>query len=45
MKNRVIEYLLEKNRQNEKEILSESWSLYPDLHPWEDKTSDDDENK
>ena len=45
MKNRMIEYLLEKDRQTEKEILSESSSLFPDLHPWEDKTSEEDENQ
>ena len=41
MKNRFIDLLIEKNRQDEKKAISDSLSIYPDndptqYNPWED---------
>ena len=50
MKNRFIDYLIEKNRKAEEKALNESWSLNCDndptnYDPWKDNPLDNKDNK
>ena len=50
MRNRFIDYLIEKNRKAEEKALKESWHTTNDndptqYNPWEDNPLDDSENE
>lgn len=50
MRNRFIDYLIEKNRKAEEKALKESWSLSDDddptkYDPWKDNPLDNKDNK
>ncbi len=48
MRNRFIDYLIEKNRQEEEQAMNESWSINNDptqYDPWEDSPFDNNDNK
>lgn len=50
MRNRFIDYLIEKNRKEEEKAMNESWSItnYDDptqYNPWEDNPLDNKDSK